>query len=450
MDKAILRFLEKQCDFTKPVLLALSGGPDSLALFHLLLNYKQQKPLKLGIAHIDHAWRSESEYEAQILEKKAKDLGIPFHLKKLNPKSINGNLEAACREARFAFFKELCQHYHYQAVLLGHHQGDQVETVLKRFFEGASLVNLSGLREVTRLDGLVLWRPLLQFNKREILNWIVELGEKPFQDPTNKDSRFLRGKMRNTILPFLNETFGKQIENSLEKLSQDSRELADYLDLKLAPSLKTIRRNQRGLWLGWETVQNLHLFELKHLIRRCCESVHLSLSKESLANTCDLILAKTADKQIIKGEWVLQIDRGHLFIEIEPPKIPRDPFFLQTGCSTYGSWSIEVKPSSTKENLFFPHWKEVWSGSFRVWLPEGNYYFRPPDSQTKYPRNSTISRWWTNAKVPAFFRDCTPLIWEDGNVKAELLSGKRPSNGWGKEKGLEILFNQQFSPNSSN
>ena len=89
--------------------MALSGGPDSLCLFYCLLEYRKRYGTPIHIAHVDHGWREESRQEVEILQRLAGNNQISFHLKTLNPTLMKGNLEAICREERYAFFAELCE-----------------------------------------------------------------------------------------------------------------------------------------------------------------------------------------------------------------------------------------------------------------------------------------------------------------------------------------------------
>ena len=142
------RFLRAHYSQGRELLLALSGGPDSQALFHLLVEFRY--PFR--VAHVDHAWRPESAKEAKALEELCRQHKIPFHLKTLNPDEMQGNLEDACRQERLSYFQELSTQWNCQAVVLGHHADDQAETVLKRLFEGASLEKLAGIRSVGRVS----------------------------------------------------------------------------------------------------------------------------------------------------------------------------------------------------------------------------------------------------------------------------------------------------------
>ena len=138
----IENFLQVYCHSSSPLLLALSGGPDSLCLFYALLKYRNESNTPFHVAHVNHNWREKSVLEAQTLEQLASKHQVPFHLKILDPSLLRGNLEAACREERYQFFASLCQFNQFQGVLTGHHQGDQAETIFKRILEGARLVSL--------------------------------------------------------------------------------------------------------------------------------------------------------------------------------------------------------------------------------------------------------------------------------------------------------------------
>ena len=132
----------------------------------------------------------------------ANELKLPFHLKTLNPQTLVGNLEAACRNERLKFFKELSKQHGYQAVILAHHADDQAETVLKRVFEGADLTCMGGLKEKSEINGLSVWRPLLNVSKNDVLIWLQQHGHVAITDKTNLDPKYLRGRCRIQIIPY--------------------------------------------------------------------------------------------------------------------------------------------------------------------------------------------------------------------------------------------------------
>ena len=128
------QYLEGTLSKNEKYLLALSGGPDSMALFHLLL----EGGWNFHVCHVDHGWRKESFEEANQLKILAEKHLVPFYLYKIDIKELEeGNLEDNCRKMRFLFFKQEYAKCGFDALLTGHHADDQVETILKRVFEGS-------------------------------------------------------------------------------------------------------------------------------------------------------------------------------------------------------------------------------------------------------------------------------------------------------------------------
>ena len=230
-ENPVIPFLRKYWNQESPLLLGFSGGPDSMALLHLLLQMK----LPLHLAHVDHGMREESSGEAKKIAEYAKKLGLPFHLRTLRGMT-GANLEERFREERRQFFRELCGEYSFQAVLLAHHADDQAEVVLKRILEGARIYNIGGMAPLEEQDGVHFWRPLLGLRKEILLNVLKKKEIGFFEDKTNKNLHYLRARMREAIFPFLEEKFGKQVRNSLCRLGEEAR--GEKMRLKLAYSLE--------------------------------------------------------------------------------------------------------------------------------------------------------------------------------------------------------------------
>ena len=279
MKSTLYQFIKQRIDPQKPILVGLSGGPDSIALLYLLLEIQETVDLKIGIAHINHRWRESSSKEACQLEQLAVSLNLPFHLKVLNPELLIGNLEEACRYERLNFFKELSKKEGYQAVLLGHHADDQTETVLKKIFEGCELPSLAGMQNAASYDGLNIWRPLLSIRKNEILSWLDSKNLTFFEDSTNQDERFLRAKFRKTIIPSLSSQFGKEISSCLNRIGSDADELSLYLNDKINDYLSEIVEGPFGLMLDLSKKRPKFQFEFRYLIRQFCEMAQVSLSR---------------------------------------------------------------------------------------------------------------------------------------------------------------------------
>lgn len=314
MLNVVVNFLKERCNGEKPVLLAFSGGPDSLALFHLLIESCHAK--KFAVAHVDHGWREESASEAREIASMAEKYQLTFHLKTLDPAAMSGNLESACREERYRFFASLCKEHDYQGVLLAHHADDVAETVLKRALEGVALPYLHALRPEVVIHGVKVWRPFLSVSKKQLLNWLEERKLKGFEDKTNLDPRFLRGRFRAQLLPYLSEMFGKKISSGLCQLSQEAGELRDYLDDRIAPYLDDLVDKGTGEYtLDLRKHCPSHLFELKYLIRQFCKKGDFMLSRDCVHKAAVFLLKKSFNKVFLTKHGKLKIHGGMIHLK---------------------------------------------------------------------------------------------------------------------------------------
>jgi tRNA(Ile)-lysidine synthase len=309
----LYQFLEENHHPSKPLLLAYSGGSDSACLLHLLLEYHKRHPLDLHLAHVDHGWRAESAAEAESLKRKAQALKLPFHHTRLDPTQLPGNLEAACRDARFDFFTSLKRTYGYQAVLTAHHADDLAETVLKKVFEGATLPHLQGMQKMTTVGELTLWRPLLEVSKEHILSYLERYQLSWIDDATNRDDRFLRAKFRNQVMPELTKVFGKQINRPLIRLGEEAAELHAYLLNKIKPALKNVVAEPTGLFLDLKPYP-LEPIEIRFLLRQLAIAHGFVWQQAVCQTAAQLLHQRAVNKQLEIDGRLIQIDRGTLSI----------------------------------------------------------------------------------------------------------------------------------------
>ena len=175
--------------------LAVSGGPDSLAL--LLLAY-QTGPGSFEVASVDHGLRPESAAEAAMVGQICADLGIP-HATLRPTLAATGNLQANARAARYAALGEWASARGLTAIVTAHHADDQAETLLMRLARGAGVRGLAGMRSAATVPGhpgLPLLRPLLGWRKAELEAVVAQAGLEPARDPSNRNPRFTRAQVR--------------------------------------------------------------------------------------------------------------------------------------------------------------------------------------------------------------------------------------------------------------
>lgn len=307
----VKRFLEIHYQPGKPVLLGFSGGPDSLALLHLLTECRRFFPIDLHVAHVDHGWRPESKIEAERLKK---DVKFPFYLHHLTNQT--GSEEGA-RKERLRFFSELYKKLECQALFLAHHKDDQAETVLKRILEGAHFLSLGGILPVTNLENMTIWRPLLNVAKKELIEWIKKRELKPILDPTNTDPRYLRSRMRVAIFPDLARQFGKEIAGNLHRLGHTAQEIKEYLDKKTTPYFEHIKRSEEGIVIDLNPLYPFEKIELKAFLKKFSEQEELALSHDALQTIFDLLESGASRRKVISRKKNIEIHRRVIALKID-------------------------------------------------------------------------------------------------------------------------------------
>jgi tRNA(Ile)-lysidine synthase len=222
--EALKQAVKQNCGLTHdfPVLVGVSGGADSLALMHGL----DALGFNLRIAHIDHALRPESAQDADYVQHLAESRGLPFVRERFDIQKIaetaGQSLEEAARHVRYQFLFQQARDHGVQAVAVGHHADDQVETVLMHFLRGSALSGLSGMsyRRVMPIwdPEIPLVRPLLGIWRDEIEVYLAEVGLEPRVDLSNKDSSYFRNRIRHKLIPEL-QTYNPQIREVLWRMT---------------------------------------------------------------------------------------------------------------------------------------------------------------------------------------------------------------------------------------
>jgi tRNA(Ile)-lysidine synthetase-like protein len=214
----VIGFLKSQnieLPIASHILIGLSGGPDSVALAHLLIKYGRRIAPKGGIRllHVDHGWREKSGEDARFVKAFAKRWGVPLEIKKLKAPAINETYqgrswEEVARDARKAFFKDAAEKH--EAVVLTAHQADDLaETLLWRLFTGAAQTHGGG---IAVRHGVEL-RPFLTQRKSTLLKYLKEEKQKYRIDESNLDPRFLRARIRSELVPTVEKIFPKAMDH---------------------------------------------------------------------------------------------------------------------------------------------------------------------------------------------------------------------------------------------
>ncbi len=198
------------------ILIAVSGGPDSMALLDSLRIERTKKPFKLSVAHVNHGLRNASDVEEEGVRDYCKKYDIPFYVKRLEGKNLT---EEKARNLRYAFFDKLIEKYGFNKLFTAHHLNDQAETVLLNLLRGSGPVGLEGIKERRKEKNYEIVRPFLSETKVSMRKYCVEKNVPFFEDQTNEEDFFTRNFLRNTVFPLIEERF----LNAQEKIVETSK-----------------------------------------------------------------------------------------------------------------------------------------------------------------------------------------------------------------------------------
>lgn len=233
----------RDCPPERAYLVGVSGGRDSAALLHWLINsgYK-----KLIVCHLNHHLRGRSsDADARLVQKLATKYQLDFesgaaHVRAL-AKKRKLSLETAGREARYEFFAQTAKRRRCHTIFLAHHADDLVETFLLNLVRGAGLTGLSAMRSVStrRIAGfeLTIVRPLLAVWRKDIDAYVRDQRIKFREDATNKDLHSVRNRLRHRVIPYLEKTFGRNVRQNIWRTATIAAEEDRWIESELPDSM---------------------------------------------------------------------------------------------------------------------------------------------------------------------------------------------------------------------
>jgi len=254
-------------------LIGVSGGRDSIALLHWLVNLGYNK---LIVCHLNHQLRGQSSAaDARFVQKLAAKYRVGFELGAANVRALarkkKMSLETAAREARYSFFARAAKRRRCHKIFLAHHADDLVETFLLNLIRGAGLTGLGGMRDVSsrQIHGvdLTILRPLLSIWRSDIDKYVRECRLRFREDATNKNLAPTRNRIRNRIIPYLEKILGRNIRHNVWRTAIIAAEEEKWLDNQVldstnadlsVPKLRALPvALQRRSILKWLRAQNI-------------------------------------------------------------------------------------------------------------------------------------------------------------------------------------------------
>ena len=301
----------------KTFLIAVSGGPDSLALTALAKAYSYENKCKIYYVLVDHNLRKNSSDEAKSVKGLLKKYQITLNILK-NKKIITSNIQSEARKVRYNLLINFCKKKKIKTILTAHNLEDQVETFFIRLSRGSGLQGLSSMKQIYKIDDNInLIRPLLNFKKNQLIKISKITFGKYFKDPTNKNTKYLRTRIRNLKTSL--ETSGinyDKIFQSIKNLAS-SRDTLDYYFKKIYKDI-IVKRNDK-IFIDLKKFNNINqemkVMVLKKIIKDFTNSYYAARSKK-IINLIDQIKAKKNAKFTLGGCIILR-EKKHIIFEKE-------------------------------------------------------------------------------------------------------------------------------------
>ena len=298
-------------------LVAVSGGPDSLALTALARAYTFYKKTKFHYVLVDHKLRKNSDQEAKKVKNLLKKKQINLRIL-VNKKKIVKNIQAEARQARYEILIDFCKKNRIKTLMTAHNLEDQVETFFIRLSRGSGLKGLSAMKQLTKINSKVsLYRPLLDTKKKFLEKISKETFGKYFKDPSNKNVKYLRTKVRSLKKPLENSGIKyDQIFKSIQNLSFSKVTLEQYLK-KIFKDL--IKKNGKEIFIDLKKYEELNLDTKMALINESIKLLKKNYYDLRSKKVDNLIkgLDKKNFKKLTLGGCIFLKMRGNLVIKHE-------------------------------------------------------------------------------------------------------------------------------------
>ncbi len=359
------------------IIVAVSGGPDSVLLLHILAEIARDPELglKLICAHVNHGFRGgESDAEAEFVRELAGKLQIPFELGVFDipayMKESGKGGQLAAREKRYGFLHAIAEKHGASAIALAHHADDQAETVLMRILRGSGLSGLGGMKLKRREKNVELIRPFLRIYKNQLVAACESSGIPYVTDSSNLSTKYSRNAIRLDVLPFLGQ-YNDQLTDSLNRLADVAGEEDDYMQLEAERIYAGIVAWQDGeAAFGVRSFTSLHAALQRRLIKLILNYLPLGTDES------DFVKIETIRKGVVQDQpttWALDLGGGIRCLR-EYDTVRFVPARAETQIPHYTyvveHFPAEVALTGIGHTLRFA--RESAADSFRRKKPEGN------------------------------------------------------------------------------
>lgn len=407
------------------VLVGVSGGADSIALLHMLNRLKAELKIELAVAHINHGLRGKDAHgDASYVANLCEQWGIPFFLKEVDVGQLSRawglSEEEVGRRVRFEFFDQVLSQLDGDKIALGHHQDDQVETILHNIIRGTGLEGLRGIKPIR--DGKII-RPLLEIGRQEIERYLHGEGLSYRHDRTNDETIYTRNKLRLELIPYIDSELNARFTDSIIRMADILGAEDDFLSAYTCQLMEgNISKEPDRVAIPIAFLQSCHLAIQRRVLRSCIEELSevmtdigqkhidgvLHMCNLNPGSTMDLplglIVYRDYDTLILTRESIYS--HGGFDIELH---IPGTVFIEDIGIDITARHVKKIRFGDP--NCVYIDGDTI-SHTLRVRSRIDGDRFRPFGMRG----SKKLKDFFIDEKIPRYERDAIPLVVDDGNI----------------------------------
>jgi len=428
------------------ILLAVSGGPDSMVLFDIMRNLSGIMDFEIGVAHINHQIRPDSHKDLLFVENECKQQNIPFYGRDIYlfgaKKSSKKSLEQAAREQRYKVLFSIANEFGYNLIATGHTRSDQAETLLMRIISGTTTKSLSGI--LVKRDGIII-RPLLALSRNEVMEYARRNNIRFVEDITNRDRKYLRNRVRLELIPFIKKEFNPSIEDALCSLAEDAANLRTLLEEKLLSHLQKVsydedsfvaRFSRKDFLLIPPELRRYFLLEIFSKI-----DISKRIDSENIRAATEMILSAQGSRFYrLSPDFVIRCEYNQISIgkiphikdifsglsDYEPITVKRTGIYKTGWIDTEIAFEYGKKEKKNYPQIFISLEKFSFPFTVRI-FEDGDRIYSP-----YYKKNVRLKKVFINRKIPVRLRKILPVIssgdevlWVPGIIKSGIGSPER-------------------------
>lgn len=409
------------------VVIGFSGGPDSIFLFELLKEYKKSvdPKLEMCLVHINHMLRGkDADFDEEFSREVARENAVAFFSRKIDVqqkvKELKKGFEEVAREVRYEFFNEVFNEFKGTKIALAHNKDDQIETFLFRMMRGTSLEGLEGIK----VQRDVYIRPVLDYYKSDILEYLHRNNIRYTIDKTNFENDYTRNSIRLDLIPFLEKRYNPKVKDKLYDLMCDIRDINEYSSVNLEKYLV-------GANLSVEKILKENKFIQKKIINEFLNKNNLKTDRYKITSMIELLSANGNKKVSIEKGIFLKKQYNQIVIEKLSSDIENRDVTLATEIEIieskeikFGNYILSCEiVENDKSNSVINECKDADNNTFfSTNLKKGDKItVRLRDSGDKFiptgmNNYKKLKDFFINEKIPQEIRNTLPIVLKEDKI----------------------------------